>query len=668
MILACQNISKAFGTDQILQNISFHVNDREKVAIVGINGAGKSTLLKIIMKEIPADEGDVILSKGSTIGYLAQHQNLSSENTILAEMMTVKQDVIDLDRNIRSLEQDMKHAEGDRLKQMLDSYTRLTHEFEQKNGYAYQSEVIGILKGLGFGEEEFSKQVNMLSGGQKTRIALGKLLLSKPDIILLDEPTNHLDLISIAWLETFLLNYNGAVIVVAHDRYFLDKVVSKVVELDHTKATTFEGNYSAYAEKKSMLVNAMLKQYLNQQQEIKHQEEVIAKLRSFNREKSIKRAESREKMLEKIERVERPTENAQIHFTLEPRIVSGNDVLTVTGLSKSYDKLTLFTDLSFDIKRGEKVAVIGNNGTGKTTILKIINGQVMADHGEVKIGTKVHVGYYDQEHQVLDPEKTLFDELQDAYPHLDNTSIRNILAAFLFTEDDVFKRIKDISGGERGRVSLAKLMLSEANLLILDEPTNHLDIASKEILENAINHYSGTVLYVSHDRYFINKTATRILDLTEQSLLNYIGNYDYYLEKKPEVEAAYLKRTSDSGKVSSENSGSLGSGSRVNAFPASFPSYSSSNSSTDVDSENKLSWQQQKEEQARARKRKNDLKKTEDEIHELETRNEEIDRLLTKEEVFTNVQKLLELNNEKKNIEDRLLELLELWETLAAQE
>ncbi len=667
MILACQNISKAFGTDQILQNVSFHVNEREKAAIVGINGAGKSTLLKIIMKEMPADEGEIILSKGSTIGYLAQHQNLTSDNSLLAEMMTVKQDVIDLDKKIRSLEQDMKHAQGDRLKQMLDSYTRLTHEFELKNGYAYQSEVIGILKGLGFGETDFDKQVNMLSGGQKTRIALGKLLLSKPDIILLDEPTNHLDLISIAWLETFLLNYSGAVVVVAHDRYFLDKVVSKVIELDHTKATSFEGNYSSYAEKKSMLVNARLKQYLNQQQEIRHQEEVIAKLRSFNREKSIRRAESREKMLEKIERVERPTDNAQMHFSLEPRIVSGNDVLTVTALSKSYDKLTLFTDLSFSIKRGEKVAVIGNNGTGKTTILKIINGQVMADGGEVKLGTKVHVGYYDQEHQVLDPEKTLFDELQDTYPHMDNTSIRNILAAFLFTEDDVFKRIKDISGGERGRVSLAKLMLSEANLLILDEPTNHLDITSKEILENAINHYSGTVLYVSHDRYFINKTATRILDLTDQTLLNYIGNYDYYLDKKPEVEAVYLNRPLVTAKTPLNQTANHFSSSRLNSFPSSFPS-SSTDISSESESENKLSWQQQKEEQARTRKKRNDLKKTEEEIHELETRNDEIDQLLMEEEVFTNAQKLLELNNEKKSIEDRLLELMELWEELAAEE
>lgn len=663
MILACKNISKSFGTNQLLKAVSFHVNEKEKVAIVGINGAGKSTLLKIIMKELSADEGEIILAKNSTIGYLAQHQNLSSDNSILAEMMTVKQDIIDLDANIRSIEQEMKHAEGTKLDQMLSTYTRLMHEFEAKNGYAYQSEVTGILKGLGFAEEEFDKKVNTLSGGQKTRIALGKLLLSKPDIILLDEPTNHLDLLSIAWLETFLLNYNGAVIVVAHDRYFLDKVVSKVVELDNSKCQPYEGNYSDYAYKKSMLVNAMLKQYLNQQQEIKHQEEVIAKLRSFNREKSIKRAESREKMLDKIERVDRPVDHTEMHFHLEPRIMSGNDVLTVSQLAKSYGNLTLFNNLNFEIKRGEKVAIIGNNGTGKTTILKIINGQVAADGGEFKLGAKVRVGYYDQEHQVLDPEKTLFNELQDAYPHLDNTTVRNILAAFLFTEDDVFKRIKDISGGERGRVSLAKLMLSEANLLILDEPTNHLDIASKEILENAINHYSGTVLYVSHDRYFINKTATRILDLTEQNLLNYIGNYDYYLEKKPEMEATYLgKSTAATPQVT---------GGKPGAFVTSFPSASTSNTSntySENDSENKLNWQQQKEEQAKARKRKNDLKKTEEEISQLESRNEEIDALLTKEEIFTNVQKLIELNNEKKTIESKLEELLEQWELLAAEE
>jgi len=663
VILACKNISKSFGTTQILQSVSFHINDREKAAIVGINGAGKSTLFKIIMGELPTDDGEVIFAKGSTIGYLAQHQNLSSENSIYEEMLTVKQDVITLDASIRALEHDMKNVEGLKLEQMLSTYTRLMHEFEIRNGYAYQSEVIGILKGLGFLEEEFDKKVNTLSGGQKTRIALGKLLLSKPDMILLDEPTNHLDLVSIAWLETFLLNYNGAVIVVAHDRYFLDKVVSKIIELDHNKAQSFEGNYSDYAYKKSMLQNAMIKQFLNQQKEIKHQEEVITKLRSFNREKSIKRAESREKLLDKIERVDKPNvDNAQMHFNLEPRVTSGNDVLNIEGLSKAYGKQQLFSDISFDIKRGEKVSIIGNNGTGKTTILKIINQQVEADAGEIKLGSKVRIGYYDQEHQVLDMEKTLFEELQDAYPHLDNTTVRNILAAFLFTEDDVYKRIKDISGGERGRVSLAKLMLSEANLLILDEPTNHLDMASKEILENAINSYNGTVLYVSHDRYFINKTATRILDLTEQSLLNYIGNYDYYLEKKPEVEAAYLVKKATSTSTTPSIHG-------LAAFPVTQLGSTSTVTSPDSDpsAENKQSWQQQKEDQAKQRKRKNDLNKTEEEIHQLETRNEKIDSLLTTEEVFTNVSKLLELNNEKRTIEARLEELLEQWEQLAEE-
>ena len=655
MVLSCNNISKSFGTTEILKDVSFHINDREKAAIVGINGSGKSTLLKIIVGELTADEGTVILAKGSTIGYLSQQQDLTSENTIYEEMYSVKQELTQLDEKIRKLELKMKHAVGKELEHMLQTYTRLTHEFEIQNGYAYKSEVIGILKGLGFTEEDFDKRINTLSGGQKTRIALGKLLLSQPSILLLDEPTNHLDLISIAWLETYLLNYNGAVIVVAHDRYFLDKVVTKIIEIDHRKANTYLGNYSDYVYKKNMQQNALLRAYNNQQREIKRQEEIIAKLRSFNREKSIRRAESREKMLEKIERIEKPVENMQMHFTLEPRITSGNDVLSVEGLSKSYGNLKLFTDISFEIKRGEKVAIIGNNGTGKTTILKIITSSVAPDAGKIQFGSKVHIGYYDQEMQQLNPNKTLFDELQDAYPHLDNTTVRNILAAFLFTEDDVFKKIKYISGGERGRVSLAKLMLSEANFLILDEPTNHLDITSKEILENVLNSYSGTILYVSHDRYFINKTATRILDLTDNQLLNYIGNYDYYLEKKPVVEAAYLS------KVSEERSG------EAHALPWSGTKTSDINSDESISS-NKLSWQKQKEEQARIRKIKNDLKKTEDEIHQLELKNEEIDTLLLQEEIFTNPQKLMELHTEKKNIEARLEKLLEQWEQLAAEE
>ena len=640
MILACQNINKAFGTNVILKDASFHIEEKEKAAIVGINGAGKSTLLKIIMKQIPADSGEVILAKDRTIGYLAQHEAVSSGNTIYEELLEVKQDIFELERHIRTLELQMKSQSGGELEQTLELYNRLNTEFEQKNGYACKSEIVGVLKGLGFTEDEFSKQVDTLSGGQKTRVALGKLLLAKPDLILLDEPTNHLDMQSIAWLENFLINYSGAVIIVAHDRYFSNRVVSKVIEIDHAKATTFLGNYSAYSEKKAQLRDSQLKAWMNQQREIKHQQEVIDKLKSFNREKSIKRAESREKMLEKIEVLDRPdTEVQELKLSLEPRFPSGNDVLRVEGLAKSFGDHTLFTDLDFEIKRGERVALIGNNGTGKTTILKIINELLAADAGSFTLGSKVCIGYYDQEHHVLHMEKTLFEEISDDYPTLTNTEIRNVLAAFLFTGDDVFKRISDLSGGERGRVSLAKLMLSEANFLILDEPTNHLDILSKEILEQALNRYTGTVFYVSHDRYFINQTATRILELTGNTLVNYIGNYDYYLEKKDELTKIYVPSATE------EETASLPSSSAETA--------------------GKLTWQQQKEEQARIRKRQNELKKTEDRIHVLEVRDKEIDELMMQEEVFTNVAKCVELNKEKTAINEELEQLYERWEELA---
>ena len=636
MILACQNINKAFGTDVILKNASFHIEDREKAAVVGINGAGKSTLLKIIIGEMEADSGEVVLAKGKTIGYLAQHQDLNSDHTIYQELLTVKQDVIDLETRIREIEAQMKELSGAALDMALEQYTRMNHEFELKNGYAYKSEVVGVLKGLGFEEEEFEKHVNKLSGGQKTRVSLGKLLLSHPDLIMLDEPTNHLDMNSIAWLETFLLNYDGAVLVVAHDRYFLNRIATKIIEIDAGEVTTFQGNYSDYAAKKSQLREARMHAWLNQQREIKHQEEVIQKLKSFNREKSIKRAESREKMLDKMDVLEKPTEvHSEMHITLEPKVVSGNDVLTVEGLSKSFGSQTLFTDLNFDVKRGERVALIGNNGTGKTTILKILNGLLEADSGSFTLGSKVHIGYYDQEHHVLHPEKTLFEEISDAYPDLDNTTIRSTLAAFLFTGDDVFKRISELSGGERGRVSLAKLMLSEANFLILDEPTNHLDIVSKEILEQALNRYTGTVLYVSHDRYFINTTATRILDLTGGQLVNYIGNYDYYLEKHdiltPKTQNPELPETK----------------------------------AAEPESAGKLDWKQQKEEQARQRKRENDFKKTEAEIFDLETRDGEIDQLLTQKSVYTNVAECMKLHKEKEAIAARLEILYEQWEALA---
>lgn len=634
MILACQNISKSFGTDEIIQHASFHVEAYEKTAIVGINGAGKTTLLRIIMGEIPADQGEVVLAKDKTIGYLPQNPDVSGNHTIYEEVLSAKKALISMEEKLRDMESKMNQYQGQELEDFMESYNRLNHEFELRGGYSYQSEIVGVLKGLGFSEAEFEKHMQELSGGQKTRVCLGKLLVTKPDVILLDEPTNHLDINSIAWLETFLLNYKGAVVIVSHDRYFLDKVVSKVVELDRTKVSVFQGNYSDYAKKRAQVREAQLKQYYNQQREIKHQEEVITKLKSFNREKSIKRAESREKMLDKIERIEKPTEeNTDIHLHLEPRVVSGNDVLSVEHLAKAYPNQQLFSDISFEIKRGERVALIGDNGTGKTTILKIINDMIEADGGTVKLGTNVNIGYYDQEHQVLHKEKNLIEEISDAYPSLTNTEIRNVLAAFLFTGDEVFKQIADLSGGEKGRVSLAKLMLSEANFLILDEPTNHLDITSKEILEQALNSYTGTVLFVSHDRYFINKTATRILNLTGETIVNYIGNYDYYMEKCRELTKIYVGEKETEVKTESESS-------------------------------NKLDWKQQKEEQARLRKIENERKRTEEKIEELEAHISELEEDFSKEEIATNSAKLQEVHEEYAKCQQELEALYEKWETL----
>lgn len=632
MVLACQNISKAYGITEILNQINFHIEAKEKLAIVGINGAGKSTLLKIIMGEEEADEGKVVIGKDLTVGYLAQHQNSYYDKTIYEELLSVKQDVITLQDEMRQLEQEMKHLEGDALEDALNRYTRMNHTFEQQDGYAFESQITGILKGLGFSESDFNRPVSELSGGQKTRVSLGRLLLSRPDIILLDEPTNHLDLNSIRWLEGYLSGYDGAVIIVSHDRYFLDRIVTKVVEIENTKSTIYHGNYSYYATKREEVRLSKYRAYMNQQAEIKHQEEVIAKLKQFNREKSIKRAESREKMLDRIERLDKPQEvHDEMRLTLTPDIESGNDVLLVTDLSKSYGEHTLFTNIGMDIKRGERVALIGNNGTGKTTILKIINQLIPKDSGKVTFGAQVHVGYYDQEHQVLHPEKTIFDELHDTYPNMTNTKIRNLLAAFLFTGDDVFKEIKDLSGGERGRVSLAKLMLSNANFLILDEPTNHLDITSKEILENALKNYTGTILYVSHDRYFINQTATRILDLAPTGITSYIGNYDYYVEQqlvstaKQEEKQAVIKN----------------------------------------ETEAKKDWKQAKEEQAKERKKQNDLKKCEARIEELEQLIASLDEKMSKPEIATDVGKLTEISKQQESANQELEGLYEQWETLS---
>lgn len=642
MILACQNVKKEFVDKKVLQDVSFHVEDHEKAAIVGVNGAGKTTLLRIIVGESAPDDGIVIFAKDKTFGYLAQNGAVSTENTIYEELLSVKKNLLDLEEMMRKCESDMKNAEGEALEALMKRYSDLTHAFEIGDGYSYKSELVGVLKGLGFTEDEFSKSVSTLSGGQKTRVALGKLLLQKPDLIILDEPTNHLDVSSISWLETYLLNYKGAVLIVSHDRYFLDRICTKIIEIDQTKATTFLGNYSDYAEKKKLLRIAAMNAYLNQQREIQHQEEVIEKLRSFGREKAIKRAESREKMLDKLDRIEKPTEvNTDMKLTLTPYRESGKDVLTVEGLAKSFGDKELFKNVSFEIKRGEHVAILGDNGTGKTTLLKILNELLPADAGKFSLGTNVEIGYYDQEHHVLHPEKTLFDEISDDYPYLTNTEIRNVLAAFLFTGDEVFKLIRDLSGGERGRVSLAKLMLGNANFLILDEPTNHLDIASKEILEDAINQYEGTVLYVSHDRYFINRTAHRILELTQNRFVNYVGNYDYYLEKR-EVQMATLNE-----QLKKESPGSL---SKEPATAA---------------KDGALDYKAKKEEQARLRKKENDLKKCEAKIAELEERIAAIDEEMSRPDVATQSLKLQELSKEQENLKTELEQKYEEWETLA---
>lgn len=640
MILQCSKIEKTFISDPVLSNCSFYLEEKEKAAIVGVNGAGKSTLLKIIIGELEATGGTVTLQKQKTIGYLAQQEAVSTQNTIYQEVISAKQHLCDLWNEIKLLEKSMKNADSTELTSIMNRYTSCTHEFEQDNGYALVSEVTGILKGLGFSEEDFDKPVASLSGGQKTRVALSKLLLTKPDLIMLDEPTNHLDMDAISWLEGYLSNYDGAVLIVAHDRYFLDKIVTKVIEIERTRCEVFRGNYTEYAKKKQFLREDAMRQYLKQQQEIQHQEDVIKKLKSFNREKSIKRAESREKQLDKINRIEKPIEdNHSMHITITPSIESGNDVLSIEDLSKSFSSMPLFSHLSFSIKRGERVALIGRNGTGKTTILKMINQLISPDHGTIQLGAKVHIGYYDQDHQVLHPDKTLFEEISDEYPDLNNTRIRTTLAAFLFTGEDVYKRIRDLSGGERGRMSLAKLMLSNSNFLILDEPTNHLDMVSKEILENALISYEGTVLFVSHDRYFINKTCTRILDLTNQILVPYIGNYDYYLEKHDELTQAALSSIS---KGSAE----------ISVF------------NTMTDSEQKDQWKAQKAEQANKRKTEAQLKKAEDEIEKIENRLQEISSLMSRPEIATDAAQCISLSKESDTLNEQLLQLMETWESL----
>ena len=652
MILACQNISKSFGDVDVLKNVNFHIEERDKLAVVGVNGAGKTTLLRIILGEEEPDTGTVVRARDIRIGYLSQHQDISFDNTVYQEMEQAKKYLIDMERRLRELEADMKHAEGVELEKILETYNRLSTRYDHENGYAYESEIVGVLKGLGFAESDYERDINSLSGGQKMRIALGRLLLSRPDVILLDEPTNHLDMTSISWLEGFLAGYSGAVIVVSHDRYFIDRVSSQILEIEHGKSTLYRGNYSFYREQYEKKRQDEMKAYLNQQAEIAHEEDVIRKLKSFNREKSIKRAESREKLLAKVDRIEKPEElKTDMRLTLTPVTESGEDVLFAEHLKKAYGDNLLFQELGLDIKRGEHVALIGGNGTGKTTLLKILARKLAKDGGVVTLGARVRMGYFDQENQDLDPEKTLFDEMSDAFPEMTNTRIRNVLAAFLFTGEKVFQKIGDLSGGERGRLSLAKLMLSPANLLLLDEPTNHLDIRSKEILEDAIRDYTGTVLYVSHDRYFINQTATRILELRHKVLTNYPGNYDEYEENR---EKLFQLQNAENPYVDTNQTMTRDG----------FSIVSTDAYARETGGGGKEEYLQRKEAYAAERKRASDLRKLEKQIAAAEEELDEIGREMNLPENGTNVELLTKLTGRQEELEEQLLEWYEAVEEL----
>lgn len=631
MILSCKNIKKSFGVEDILKDVSFFVEDGEKVAVVGVNGAGKTTLFKIITGELAADGGEVVLKKGAKVGYLSQMTELNSDFTVYDEFISVFADLIALEKQLREIEKNMADVDGKQLTDAMSQYARLSHEFEENKGYEYKSRVRGVMKGLGFTEAEFELPIKNLSGGQKTRVSLGKLLLTAPELLLLDEPTNHLDIESVVWLEDyFLRNYSGSVIIISHDRYFLDKTAAKIIEIEHGVSSVYNGNYTYFAYKKEIDREIRLKQYMDQQKIIKKQEQTIRLLKSFNREKSIKRAESREKLLAKIDRIEKP-ENApeRMRIILEPKITSGNDVLSVVDAEKSFDGEVLFKNVSFEIKRGEIVALIGPNGIGKTTLFKMIMNQTDGQ-GKIKTGANVKIGYYDQEHATLDDEKTIFREISDAEPKLKNLEIRNALAAFVFTGDDVLKTISTLSGGEKGRVALAKMMLGNVNFLMLDEPTNHLDMFSKEILEEALRNYTGTVLYISHDRYFINNTAERIIELTDNGVNSYLGNYDYYIERKTALEAA--------------------SDAPVNnvAEPAA-----------------KDEWKRKKEMEAAQRKRLSDLAKTEREISDVEEQIKQADYQLSLEEVYSNYERAQAEHENKVALEQKLDELYQKWDGLS---
>lgn len=636
IILSCKNVCKSYGIDEILKDITFNINEGDKVGLIGANGAGKSTLFKILTGELQQDSGEVYIDKNKTVGYLSQHLSLDSNNSLYEEALTVFQPLIDLENKIKNLEQKLAEpydaSKEDYHNKIIKDYTLACDLFEKRGGYTYKGEIHRVLTGLGFTEEDFSKKINILSGGQKTRLALCKLLLTKSDLILLDEPTNHLDLKAIEWLEEYLKAYKGTVVVISHDRFFLDSVTNATFEISRGKISCYNASYTKFLELRKKDYEAQLKAYNIQQAEIKRQEEIIARYRSFNREKSIRAAESREKALAKMDRIEAPVSDEKAaRISFEALIKSGNDVLHAENLSKSYGDKVLFKNVSFDVKRGDKTALIGDNGRGKTTLFKIILEQVKSDSGFIHIGKNVHPGYYDQEQSDLCEEKTVLDEVWDSFPEMTTTELRNALAAFLFTGDDVFKVISTLSGGEKCRINLLKLMLAKNNLLLLDEPTNHLDIMSREALEEALLEYDGTLMVISHDRYFLNKVISKIYELNEDGIKEYLGNYNYYVEKKKSSTQSTGAESLDTGLTK-----------------------------TKLQEEKRKKRELEKAEKEKAKR----IKTLEKLIADKEEEVKELNQQLCLEEVYSNPARSQEVHHKITELESEIEALYEEWEEI----
>ncbi|MDU5111229.1 MAG: ABC-F family ATP-binding cassette domain-containing protein [Clostridium sp.] len=640
IVLSCRDISKSYGIQEVLKDITFSINEGDKVGIIGSNGEGKSTLFKIITKELSQDSGEIFIDKNRTIGYLTQHVDLDMENTIYDEMNLVFKDLLDIEEKLHILERKMAEPYTEENaashEKAIKDYTTLQDLYSHKGGYTYKGEISRVLKGLGFMEDDFNNIISTLSGGQKTRVALCKLLLKKPDIILLDEPTNHLDLEAIEWLEDYLKNYKGTVLIISHDRFFLDAVTNNTFEVINGHVNCYNVPYTKYIEQRKKKYETQLKAYNLQQAEIKRQEAIIERFRSFNREKSIRAAESREKALDKMEKLDAPDrEKDASKINFETSVKSGHDVLHIEGLSKSYDDKTLFNGLSLDLKRGEKVALIGENGGGKTTLFNIVLGNINSDAGNVVLGTNVNLGYYDQEQSNLNLDKTIIDEVWDEFPNLTTSKLRGYLASFLFTGDDVFKVINTLSGGEKCRINLLKLMISKSNFLLLDEPTNHLDIMSREALEDALLTYDGTLMVISHDRYFLNKVVNRILELNKNGINEYLGNYSYYQEKKVNPNRFEVMEEIAKGKTK-----------------------------TQLKEEKRKKKELEKEEKAM----KIRFKKLEDEIAKEENNLLALQEKLCLEEVYSNPVESEKISKEIKNLEDKISSLYEEWENCAIED